>query len=234
VSSVIYPDRAEIIVNVDKVQQWLLGLGWVISAVLLIRFAIDFSAGMRWWLVLPFCVLVIASLGLGLANLLSVKRNGLSAVGLPSNGAKVGLGWGLLLAAIPVSFLTSSLDCTGLSPYGCSPFCTFIKLFWIPVIAGLCAAYFWIGKPVWLTAITVATFVTLIPHCVCYNVGNRWWIDRIGASPLCYGWGFFVGVLVIGAIRSRAHLRLNLLVSLTIIAGAMGFFVSHHYFQYPW
>src|SRR5262245_40212958 len=187
---------------------------------------------MRWWLVLPFCVLVIASLGLGLANLLSVKRKERSAVGLPSNGAKASIGWGLLLAAIPVSFLTSSLDCTGLSPYGCSPFCTFIKLLWISVVACLCSAYFWFGKPVWLRAISVATFVTLIPLCVCYNIGNRWWIDHIGASPLCYGWGFLVSVVVIGAIRSRANLSLTLLISSAIVVGSIGFFVSHHYFQY--
>ena len=220
--------------NVDKVQQWLLGLGWVVSAVLMIRFAIDFASRMSWWLVIPFCVLVIASLGLSLANVLSFRARKDSSVDSRPREEKGNIGWGLLLAAIPISLLASSLDCTGLSPYGCSPFCTFIKLVWVPVIAGLCVAYSMLGSPVWLTLINIATFVALIPHCVCYNVGNGWWINILGASPLCYGWGFLVSVLVIGAIRSRANLGLSLLISLTIVIGAIGFFVSHQYFQYPW
>ncbi|HKA16700.1 MAG TPA: hypothetical protein VKN18_00150 [Blastocatellia bacterium] len=220
--------------NVDKVQQWLLRLGWVISAVLMIRFAIDFAARMSWWLVIPFCVLVIASLGLSLASILSFKREEGSSVALRSTGAKGNIAWRLLLAAIPISLFASSLDCTGLSPYGCSPFCTFVKLVWIPVIAGLCVAYFVLVKRVWLVLINLAAFVALIPHCVCYNVGNGWWIDVLGASPLCYGWGFLVSVLVVGSTRSRANLGLSLLLSLIIISGSIGFFVSHHYFHYPW
>jgi hypothetical protein len=82
--------------------------------------------------------------------------------------------------------------------------------------------------------IILASFLTLIPHCVCHNIGNGWWINRIGASPLCYGWGFLVSVLVLGAIRSRANLGLTLILCGTIIVGSIGFFVSHHYFQYPW
>jgi hypothetical protein len=224
-------------VKVEKVQQWLLRIGWLIAAVLMIRFALDFSVGMSWWLALPFCVLVLASLGLGFVNLLELKGRGRAPKDLRpkrTKGTKGSVGWVVLLAAVPISFLTSSLDCTGLSLYGCSPLCTFIKLVWIPVIAGLCATYFWIGKPVWLMAISLAAFVTLIPHCVCYNVGNRWWINALGASPLCYGWGFLISVLVVGAIRNRATLSLTLLVSLTIVVGSVGFFVSHHYFQYPW
>jgi len=221
-------------VNVDKLQQWLVRIGWLIAAVLMIRFARDFSVEMRWWLALPFCVLIIASLGLAFANIFYPGRGRRAPVDIPSQGMKRSIGSVLLLAAIPVSFLTSSLDCTGLSAYGCSPFCTFIKLVWIPVIAGLCVTYFWIGNPVPLMAIALASFVTLIPHCVCYNVGNRWWIDALGASPLCYGWAFLISVLVLGAIRGRANLGLTLLVSWTIVVGSLGFFVSHHYFQYPW
>ena len=220
--------------NGDKVQQWLLRLGWLISAVLMVRFAIDFAARMSWWLVVPFCVLVCATLGLGLMNVLSSSKAQRSSVALSAIGGKKSIGWGLLLATIPISFLTSSLDCTGLSPYGCSSSCTFVKLVWIPIIAGLCAGYFVLGKAVWLTAVSLSTFVTLIPHCVCYNVGNGWWIDVLGASPLCYGWGFLVSVLVVAAIRSKANLGLSLLVSLAIVIGSIGFFVSHHYFQYPW
>jgi len=221
-------------VNVDKVQQWLLRLGWVISALLMIRFAIDFASRMSWWLVIPFCFLVVGSLSLSLVNVLSVNSVKNRAIDSKSKRERRNIGWGLLLAAIPISILTSSLDCTGLNPYGCSPFCTFIKLLWIPVIAGLCVVYFIVGTSVWLALINLAAFVTLIPHCVCYNVGNGWWIDVLGASPLCYAWGFLVSVLVLGAIRSRANLALSLLTSFTIVIGSIGFFVSHHYFHYPW
>jgi hypothetical protein len=220
--------------NGDKVQQWLLGVGWVISAVLLIRFAIDFASGMTWWLVAPFCILVIASLALSFANIFSRARERGASVDSLLKGSKGKIAWVLLLAAVPVSFLTSSLDCTGLSPYGCSSFCTFVKVVWVPVMAGLCAAYLLIGKPVWLTAIILASFVTLIPHCVCRNVGNSWWINQIGASPLCYGWGFLVSMLAAGAIRRRGNLGLSLVVCGTIVVGSIGFFVSHHYFHYPW
>jgi hypothetical protein len=217
-------------VGSDRLQQWLLRLGLVIAAVLLIRFAIDFSEGMKWQLSAPFCVLVIVTLAVGVANVFSAARSESVTRHQPRRDAKRSL----LLAAIPLGFLASSLDCMGLSLQGCSPFCTFVKLAWIPLIAAFCAVYFFRGKQVWLTAITVLSFVPLVPHCVCYNVGNAWWIDRIGASPLCYGWGFVVGVIAVGALCKGAHLWLSLVVCLTIIAGASGFFVSHHYFRFPW
>ena len=139
----------------------------------------------------------------------------------------------MLVAAIPLGFLASSLDCTGLSAQGCSPFCTFVKLVWIPLIAVVCVVYLLARKEAWLTAIAVMSFVPLVPHFVCYNLGNAWWIDRIGASPLCYGWGFLVSIIAVGALRKAARLA-SLLVCFTVIAGSAGFFVSHHYFQFPW
>ncbi len=213
----------------DRLQQWLLRLGLVISAVLLIRFAIDFSDGMKWWLAAPFCVLVIVAVGVGAANVFDARAASVAARRPTGDTRRA-----LLLAAIPLGFLASSLDCMGLSLQGCSPFCTFVKLVWIPLIALVCAVYFFRGKQVWLTAITVMSFVPLVPHCVCYNVGNAWWIDRIGASPVCYGWGFVVTVIAVGALRKATHLWPSLVVCLTIIGGATGFFVSHHYFQIPW
>ena len=47
------------------------------------------------------------------------------------------------------------------------------------------------------------SFVPLVPHCVCYNVGNAWWIDRLGASPVCYGWGFVVTMLSLSCLQQR-------------------------------
>lgn len=221
---------AEIMVGSDRLQQWLLRLGLVISAVLLIRFAIDFSEGMKWWLAAPFCLLVIVALGVGIANVFSAARPESVIPQRPLRDPKRAL----LLAAIPLGFLASSLDCMGLSLQGCTPFCTFVKLAWIPLIAGFCAVYFFGGNQFWLSAITVFSFVPLVPHCVCYNVGNAWWIDRIGASPLCYGWGFVVSMIAVGALRSGARSLLSLAVCFAVITGATAFFLAHHYLHFPW
>ena len=139
-----------------------------------------------------------------------------------------------LLAAIPLAFLASSLDCTGLDLKGCTPYCTFIKLAWIPLITFACAAYFFAGRRWLLTALAVMAFVPLAPHCVCYNVANAWWIDRLGASPVCYAWGLTVSVIAVGALARGASARASLAVCYGIIAGAAGFFITHHYFHFPW
>ncbi len=211
----------------DRLQQWLLRVGLVISAVLLIRFAIDFSKGMKWWLAAPFWPLVIVALGVGIGNSLGRAATETATDRQTKERA-------LLLTAIPLGFLASSLDCMGLSLQGCSPFCAFVKLAWIPLIAAVCAVHFFVGKQAWLAAIGVMSLVPLAPHCVCYNVGNAWWIDRLGASPLCYGWGFVVSVIAVGALRKDNRHWQSLAVCLTIIGGATAFFVSHHYFQFPW
>jgi hypothetical protein len=213
-------------VAADRVQQWLLRAGVVIAAVLLIRFAIDFSIAMSWWLALPFCLLVLIALGVAIANVWS----GSSELTVGSHDKTRAL----LLAAIPLGFMASALDCTGLSLLGCSPFCTFVKQIWIPVIAGACAIYLINGKSHLLTAICVMSLVPLVPHCVCYNIGNAWWKDLIGASPLCYAWGFVVSVIAASALRSGKWLWVSILTCAVIIMGATGFFVAHHYFHFPW
>ncbi|HSE35872.1 MAG TPA: hypothetical protein VLG74_01130 [Blastocatellia bacterium] len=213
-----------------RLQQWLLRVGLLISAVLLIRFAIDFSDGMKWWLAVPFDALVIAALGVGAANVSGKASSESVMVDLCRRDSKRAL----MLAAIPLGFLASSLDCTGLSLQGCSSFCTFVKLAWIPMIATFCMVCLLTGVQGWLTAIAAMSLVPVVPHCVCYNIGNSWWIDRIGTSPLCYGWGVVVSVIAIGTLRGGSNSRLSLALSFTIIGGACAFFVAHHYFQFPW
>jgi hypothetical protein len=211
----------------DRLQRWLLSIGWLVTAILLIRFAIDFSKEMQWWLALPFIALAGAAVWLAGTNAFSsyfFDRD-------TSRHTRLHL---MLLAAIPLGFLASSLDCMGLSPWGCSPFCTFVKLVWIPLLALACFAYFFSGRSGLLSAILMMTLVPLVPHCVCYNVGNAWWIDRIGTSPLCYGWGFAVSMIALGGLRSAVNLRSSLFVCFIIIAGATTFSVSHHYFHFPW
>jgi hypothetical protein len=220
--------RAEIIVGwSDRVQRGLLTVGWIVSAVLLFRFAIDFWTAMPWWLAVPFILLVT----------ISVWRAGVNAISaffVEPSTARHSRVQGLLLAAIPLGFVASSLDCTGLSLHGCSSYCTFVKLALIPVIAIGCFVYFFSGSQVLLTTILATSFITLVPHCVCYNIGNGWWIDRLGASPTCYGWGFVVALISAGALRSAVSLWTSAVVCFTIIAGATAFFVSHHFFHFPW
>jgi hypothetical protein len=191
---------------------------------LLVRFAIDFTAETNPSLGAPFWLLVAAALGVGLSNLTAGPR--LSSFPKPSRI--------LLLVATPLAFFASSLDCTGLSAEGCSPYCTFVKTVWIPLIAIASGAYFFRESDWLLLVISVMSFATLAPHCVCYNPGNGWWVERLGASPVCYAWGFVVSVLSAGALHRGARAWPSLLISGAIIGGASGFFVAHHYFHFPW
>lgn len=213
--------------SADRLQQWLLRAGIVISAVLLIRFAIDFSEGVKWWLAVPFWLLVLAAIAVGLSNV-----SGKSVSGQLQPHPRTTKGF--LLTLIPLGFLASSLDCTGLSVQGCSPFCTFVKVVWVPIILAACLIGFLSGQQFWLIVVAMLAFVPLVPHCVCYNIGNAWWIDRIGKSPLCYGWGFVVSMIALGALRKGDHLWGSIAVCSTIVAGASAFFITHHYFRFPW
>jgi hypothetical protein len=140
----------------------------------------------------------------------------------------------VMLILAPVAFFASSLDCTGLSLRGCSQFCTVIKLVWIPLIAAVCAWYYTGRDRRALAALSIVSFVPIVPHCICYNAANGWWIDRIGASPECYAWGFVVTSLLVGSLAAGKRQLITLGVSLLIVAGSLGFFVAHHYFRFPW
>jgi hypothetical protein len=202
-----------------------LGLCWI----LLIKFAIDFSAESV-LLVIPFWGLVIGALTLASLNVTSVRKSRLvdETKSLPKYQRAA------TLAIIPLAFFSASLGCSGLAPRGCTPFCTFVKLVWIPVIALACVLYYFI-RTTWLSlAITLMCFVPMAPHCACYNVANRWWIDKIGASPECYVWAFLVSVISMAAIRSGKHAFTSLVIAGLITGGALTFFVSHHYFHFPW
>jgi hypothetical protein len=199
-----------------------------ISAVLLLRFAVDFNAQGA-LLAVPFWGLVVFAL-------IVMGLNALSNTPVSSNEESNTdrRMMALLLISVPVAFLASSLDCTGLSLRGCSPFCTIIKLVWIPLVAIVCAAYYLTRDGRGLVALSIISYVPLIPHCICYNVANGWWIDRIGASPECYSWGFVVTSLVVGSLAAGMRYSVTIGVSLLIVAGSMGFFVAHHYFRFPW
>lgn len=205
----------------------------VIAAVLLVRFTIDFYIEMSWWLALPFSLLVAAALAVICLNLRAMMSGEASArlATLATVSTKLRAA---LLLTVPLAFLASTLDCSGLEPRGCTPFCSLIKLVWIPLIGVVCAVYVFKPQDWLLVLIGLQALVTLLPHCVCTNVGNGWWIARLGSSPMCYVWGFTVYVISATAIKSGRLPLLSLAVNAAIIGGALTFFISHHYFHFPW
>jgi hypothetical protein len=210
----------------EKLQRGVLLAGLLLSSLLLIKFAVDFSAGMSILLAAPLWLLVLVALAIGFSNLFVRRPNHPSPLSRKSRL--------LLLAAMPLAFLASSLDCTGLSLMGCSPYCTFIKTTWIPLIAVASVVYFFVARGWLLFVISLMSFAPLVPHCICYNIGNGWWIERLGASPVCYVWGFVVSLISIGALLNAQRVWPSIVISGAIICGALGFFVAHHYFQFPW
>ncbi|MBI3653476.1 MAG: hypothetical protein HY231_20795 [Acidobacteria bacterium] len=213
--------------SLERIQRAWLSLSFFIAALLLLRFAVDFFIEMPLFLALPFALLVAAAFGVAAMNLLAIYKGRKGA--MLAKAVTAGL-----LIMIPLGFLASSLDCTGLSLQGCTPFCTFIKVIWIPLMASVCAVYFITQKAWLLTLISVMGLLTLAPHCQCFNVGNGWWIERLGASPMCYVWGFVISVIAISALQSGVRWWPALVVNAAIIGGALTFFISHHYFHFPW
>jgi hypothetical protein len=218
-------------VTMERIQRALLFVAFLISTILLIRFTIDFFIEMPGLLAIPFLILVTAALLIAAMNLLALIRKTSEQVfsSKLSTTAK-----GLLLASIPLGFLASTLDCSGLALQGCSAFCTAIKLLGIPLIVVVCAIYFFKPASSLLMTIIAMSFVSLVPHCICYNVGNGWWIEHFGASPMCYVWGFVVTLISASTIKSGERVWLSLWVNGAIIGGALTFFISHHYFHFPW
>lgn len=206
----------------DRILRLALWLAIAASAILLVRFAYDFSTEFP-LLALPFCLLVALTLGLTVLN--ARERAVEPRVGITSYG---------LLALVPLAFVASSLGCTGLAAAGCTPFCTFIKLVWIPLVAGACVAYAITRHTAALVAVAAMALVPLVPHCDCYNAANGWWIDTIGASPVCYAWGTAVSALAVSSLRSERRSVASLALAGAIVGGALTFFVGHHYFRFPW
>ena len=219
--------------TIERIQRGLLSVAFLVASSLLIRFTIDFFIEMPLLLAIAFAILVASSLVIAAMNLLTLIK-GNTAAALSTTDSNGSTSKALLLASIPLGFLASTLDCSGLAPQGCTPFCTFIKLLWIPLLALACAVYFFKPMNSLLLVIWAMSFVTLVPHCSCFNVGNGWWIKQIGASPMCYVWGFVVTLISASASKSGVRLWLSLLVNGAIIGGATAFFISHHYFHFPW
>jgi hypothetical protein len=215
------------LIRILRTQSLLERLGALIAAALLIKFAIDFLVQPA-LLAVPFLFVVSGSIGVLAYNVFSAKTEDIGP------GRTQRIPRGALLVLVPAGFFASSLGCTGLEPFGCSPFCTFVKLVWVPALGiGALLYYLHASRPI-LLALTAMCFVPLYPHCVCRNVANAWWIDRFGASVECYVWGFTAALIVLTSLRKRRGAWPSLAVSGLIVSGALAFFVGHHYFKFPW
>jgi hypothetical protein len=212
--------------DVVRTHRLLLCAGSALASALLLKFAWDFSGGPV-ALTLPLWLLVITAAGALALNTAAAWKGGVIG---RSGGRLVAA----LLLSIPLGFLASSLDCTGLAARGCAPFCTFVKAAWVPLVAAVALLYHLTGRGAILLALTAMLFVPLAPHCVCGNPANLWWIRNVGASPQCYLWGFAASLLAVTAQYEGAWLRLSLAACYAIVGGALSFFVGHHYLHFPW
>ena len=215
-------------------QRWLFLSGTVLTSLLLIRFTVDFARSASPILTIPFAVLVLAALALSWSYGFAQFKNAADNQRLSPGSSKNRKAFALLLVMMPMGIVASALDCTGFSIAGCTPICTLLKTTWLPVLI-LLGMVFWFSEE-WYTLalLTASVLVFAVPHCVCYNFGNGWWIDRIGVSPVCYAWGMMVSLISIGGIATGRWILHAILINSAIISGATAFFVGHHYFKYPW
>lgn len=218
------------------IERMLLGIGTAVAALLLGRFALDFATWMPLWLTVPAWLLVAGTLAVAAANAFgrAGPRSSDTAHGAARPRELAAWERGLLLASVPLGFVGSSLDCMGLSVGGCTTTCALLKSAWFPLFLVACGVAAFTSRKRALTVVLALSFVPLIPHCICRNPVNAWWMDRLGSSPMCLGWGFVASVVALGALLRRTHVRPALGVSTAITGGTMAFFVGHHYFRFPW
>lgn len=187
----------------------------MLGIVLLVRFAWDFGTGMDPLLGVPAALLSLAAI----AGIVLSLRGPRVAPARPIAG--------LAVASVPLAFLASTLDCSGLSFDGCTTVCTVQKVVVLPLVVVACV----LRKPIAILALSLAM---LVPHCICLNVVNAWWIGALGASPMCFAWGFVAAVLGVATLEGRGRTWLSLGATYASTLGSTSFFVGHHYFHWPW
>lgn len=214
------------------VRRVVFALAWIVTAVLLLRFAYDFTAafwpsgGLTRSLVPAFWALVVATLAVSARNILRGPRHS-------QPGTRRGRTDTVLRALVPLAFLASSLGCSGLSPTGCSRVCTLIRWVGVPLLAILLLVPF-SGRRLPVQFVLVLAAIALVPHCICDNPGNAWWVAGLGASPMCHAWSFAAAVLALSAVSSDTRPLASLLVTGAIVGGSLAFFAGHHFLGYPW
>jgi hypothetical protein len=136
------------------------------------------------------------------------------------------LGWSLV-ASLPVGVLAMSFAC-GFP--GCNSVCVGLTAGSV-VVLGLGAL---VKRRAGAAPLALAVIlVYAVPHCICDNPINGWWIDRLGYSPNCFalpliGMGF--AVLGLRGIWPR----LSLLLALATAGASATFASGHHLLSYPW
>jgi hypothetical protein len=211
----------------------VLAIGLGVATILLARFAYDFARRMHPLLGIPGALLAMGA----------IVACGATMFGKSGESPRDKRIVAASLFAIPCGFIASALDCAGLSIEGCGwgvrevAFCTIVKVGILPAMLVLGTAWA-ITKRRWILGLVVIVgMVTLVPHCVCRNPVNVWWIETLGASPMCFGWGFVNTVLSVGVLSGRgrrAGMLLSLGVSYASAGGSFAFFIGHHYFHFPW
>jgi hypothetical protein len=140
----------------------------------------------------------------------------------PSQHLSPRLRW-MLAALIPVDILAMGFGCGG-----CNLLCLgLLAAAWM--MAGLVVLEVRGGAPLLLSL----SLLYAIPHCICANVINRWWIEQIGASPNCYTFslvGIGFAVLRLRGVWSR----LVLVLAAAPGGAAVAIGIGHHVFGYPW
>ncbi|MFN2385198.1 MAG: hypothetical protein ABR576_02755 [Thermoanaerobaculia bacterium] len=204
-------------------------LAWIAAAALLLRFGRDFTASFwpvgdaRRALIFAFWALVAATLGVSAANVFRPrKENPLSAPAVT-----------ILRATVPAAFLASSLGCSGLAVAGCSGICTVLRWVGVPVLA-VAALLSFSGRRVPPHGVLALAAIALLPHCICENPANAWWVAQVGASPMCYAWAFAAALVAFSTESAGGRPLPALLVNGAIVGGSLAFFAGHHFVGYPW
>jgi hypothetical protein len=205
----------------------LLLAGFLPAAVLLGRLTYDLG-GLDPLFAVPVWGFYAGFVGFGAAHVVTALR-GRSSPRPP--GAF--LRWTLILAAV-MAPVASILDCMGLAFTGCTVMCTILMQGVTPVLGALILSFAVTGKSGFLTATSGAALLLLLPNCVCYNPINGFWIDAIGYSPACFAGAFGVVLLCAGALRTGTWGLLSAGMAWGAVVAMLGFFVGHHYFDWPW
>lgn len=206
---------------------WLLAAGMIPATILLGRLTLDL-AGLGVALAIPIWIFFASFVVLGGAHAVMAVR-GRGAASELGAGARTALA-----LAIPTALLASVLDCMGLAFVGCTATCGFLMDVWSPVMGVLTVLYAVTARSGLLVAASAASFLYLVPNCVCYNPINGPWIDLLGRSPACFAGSFGVTLLALGALRTGRLLAPSLAVAWLATAAMLAFFVGHHFYGYPW
>jgi hypothetical protein len=146
--------------------------------------------------------------------------------------ARPGKWWRVaLFSFVPIAYVVMAFDCSASYFRGCSQVCTVLRFTVNPLVV-LCVLL-GLRKPVFFAFALLLAAVALVPHCICYNVINKPWIDLIGVSPMCNFLPFAVTTVSVGGLLGHWP-RMSTLVAFvaTLIGAAFG--IGHQIFGWPW